>query len=174
MRAVLDSGPLIRLAQTCLLDKIRVFYDECLVPRAVYDEVVVEGLMKGYGDARHSKTAIDGGLLVVGEAPLESVEAVKRVEERLGIQLGAGEREGIALAHGAVFLTDDETAYQVARVLGSEARGSLYLLLRMVSEGVISSGEASAALNEMIETGFWLSPKLVHEFHNRLSEMKPS
>jgi predicted nucleic acid-binding protein len=174
LRAVLDAGPLIRLAQTGLLDKIRVFYDECLVPRAVYDEVVVGGLEKGYGDARVSKAAVDGGSLVVGEAPLGSVEAVKRVEERLGVQLGAGEREGIALARDSVFITDDETAYQVARALGTEARGSLYLLLRMVSEGLISSSEASAALNEMIEAGFWLSPRLVHEFHNRLSEMKPS
>jgi len=92
LRAVMDSGPLKRLAQTGLLDKIQIFYDECLVPRVIYDEVVVEGIEKGYGDARVSKAAVDGGALVVCEAPPESVEAVKSVEERLGVQLGAGER----------------------------------------------------------------------------------
>ena len=51
-------------------------------------------------------------------------------ETRLGIKLGEGERETIALALEkkiSIFLTNDEDAYLVGKILGLGPKGVLYV-----------------------------------------------
>ena len=46
-----NSGPLIALGKLNRLDLLAVLYSEVTIPRAVYDEVVVQGLAHGASEA---------------------------------------------------------------------------------------------------------------------------
>ena len=92
-------------------------------------------------------------------------------EDRLGIELGEGEREAIALAlekEISPFLTNDEGAYQIGKTLGLEPKGVLYVLLKSVKERHINVKHAKESLRKMLEEGFWLSPTIIYGFHEAL------
>ena len=61
-RVVADAGPLMALAKLNVLPLLKRLYGRVLVSQTVYDEVVTEGLARGYPDAgvvqrllKHSK-----------------------------------------------------------------------------------------------------------------------
>ena len=92
------------------------------------------------------------------------------MERRLDIELGSGEREAIALALEkkiSTFLTNDEDAYHIGKILGLEPRGVLYLLLKGVKEQ--HHNKKKESLREMLEESFWLSPTIIHKFHESLA-----
>ena len=96
------------------------------------------------------------------------------MEKKLDIELGSGEREAIALALEnkiSIFLTNDEDAYHIGKVLGLEPRGVLNLLLNGVKEGHHNKEKAKESLREMLEEGFWLSPTITHKFHEELARI---
>lgn len=96
------------------------------------------------------------------------------MEKRLDIELGSGEREAIALALEkkiSTFLTNDEDAYHIGRILGLEPRGVLYLLLKGVKEQHHNKEKAKKSLRKMLEEGFWLSPTIIHKFHEALAKL---
>jgi hypothetical protein len=45
-RAVVNAGPLVALALIDLLDLLPALFDECWVPKAVFNEVAVAGIGK--------------------------------------------------------------------------------------------------------------------------------
>jgi predicted nucleic acid-binding protein len=49
--AACNSGPLIYLAKLGLLRLLTELHDPVLIPSVVYDEVVTEGVLRGYPDA---------------------------------------------------------------------------------------------------------------------------
>ena len=96
------------------------------------------------------------------------------MEKRLDIELGSGEREAIALALEnkiSTFLTNDEDAYHIGRILGLEPKGVLYLLLKGVKEQHHNKEKAKKSLRKMLEEGFWLSPTIIHKFHEALAKL---
>ncbi len=138
-------------------------------------EAVVNGLQRGYSDVEIIDKAVAEGWVKVIEPSGPSIERVKRVEKRMGVELGAGEREALALAldlNANLVLTNNELAYSAASILGLEAKGLLYVLLQAVSQSLLSAGEAWRALEDMVYKGFWLSPDLVALFRETLDKMK--
>lgn len=111
-----------------------------VIPEAVHEEAVLRGLEKGFEDAQAIKKAMEEGWIKVHKPTNRFTDEVEGVEARLGIELGTGEREAIALALEkgvSIFLTNDEDAHQVGMALGLEPKGVLYVLLRAVVEGRI-------------------------------------
>lgn len=170
MSAVIDAGPLIWLARCSLLDLLKHGYSYIMITEAVYHEAVIAGLEKDYVDAERIAKAIEEGWITVDKPLKADMDEVKKVEAELGVQLGAGERESIALAKRKkeTFLTNDEDAYTVGKHLEVEFRGILYVLLEAVKNGVTEKETAGKALGEMLNEGLWLSPEIVHLFHKKL------
>jgi len=169
-----DAGPLIWLAKCSLLHLLEKLYSEILIPEAVYHETVVRGLEKGFEDAQTIKRAIEEGWLRVYKAKRSFKGKVKIVEGKLEVELGEGEREAIALAvekNASIPLTNDEDAYQVGRKLGLKPKGVLYILLKGIKERYINKEKARKTLRQMLEEGFWLSPTIVHNFHEMLDKL---
>ena len=172
-QAVSNSGPLIWLGRCGLLFLLRRLFDLIAVPRAVFVEVVEEGLKQGYLDAREAKKALDEGWIEVEAVDEKDVEAVVRAEENLGVRLGMGERQVISLARSLgvkTVLTDDEDAAIVSRALGLKPRGTLYVLLKAARSRIVSKDQIVEALERMLEDGFWLSPLIVQRFHKALEK----
>ncbi len=174
MAASSDAGPLIWLAKCDILHLLRKLYPQVLIPEAVHEEAVSRGLEKGFKDAQIIKNALEEEWIRVFKASTQFTDKVEAVEKRLDIELGSGEREAIALALEkkiSTFLTNDEDAYHIGRILGLEPRGVLYLLLKGVKQGHHNKEKAKESLREMLEEGFWLSPTIIHKFHEALSRI---
>ncbi len=171
MAASSDAGPLIWLGKCDILHLLKKLYSEIIIPEAVYEEAVIRGLEKGYEDAQAIKKAIETGWIGVYKTSKQFTDKVGSAETRLGIELSGGEREAIALALEkgfSIFLTNDEDAYHVGKNLDLAPEGILYVLLRSVREGHLNKKQAKESLRQMLEEGFWLSPKIVHNFHEAL------
>jgi predicted nucleic acid-binding protein len=142
-----------------------------MITETVFHEAVTAGLEAGYTDAESIAKAIEEGWINVCQPPRANVDEVKKAEDELGIQLGDGERESIALSKSEktkTFLTNDEDAYIAGKHLGLEPKGILFILLESVKNGVIEKEQAAEALGEMLYEGLWLSPEIVHLFHQKL------
>lgn len=152
--AVSDSSTLIHLAAVGRLMLLREFYNELLVPPAVWKEVVEEGY--GRPGARDVEEAARSGWLRIIAATNEPlVRLLKR-------DLDAGEAEAIALAlevqAEAVFL-DESDARRAAATYGLSKTGVVGLLIRARVEGKIDSlGQELDRLRR--EAGFWISEDL--------------
>ncbi len=145
-------------------------YDNIVIPPAVFKEAVIIGAEKGFKDALTAKQAVDIGSIQIKEPSREELARVDKVSNKLGIQLGRGEIEANALATDGLLLIDDEAAYTVAINMGRDRVGTLALLLLMVSRKMISKKRALEALDIMIDAGFWLSPRLVLVFNNKINK----
>jgi len=154
---------------------LKKLYPEIEIPETVYIEAVTRGLEKGHEDAQIIKKTMEEEWIRVYKPGERFIDRVEEAEKKLGIQLGKGEREAIALAierEVSLFLTNDEDAYQTGKSLGLEPKGILYVLLEAVKEGHLSNKEAKESLSQMLEEGFWLSPKIIHIFHEALDRLR--
>jgi predicted nucleic acid-binding protein len=169
-----DAGPIIWLAKCDVLHLLKKLWSEVLIPEAVYEEAVTSGLEKGHEDAQTTKKAIEEGWIRVCKPDKRFIDEVEDREKMLGNELGEGEREAIALAleNGiSLFLTNDEDAYLTGKSLGLEHKGVLYVLLKAVKERHLSDEQAKESLSRMLEEGFWLSPRIIHLFHETLDRL---
>ncbi len=170
MTASIDAGPLIWLAKCGLLNLLKKYYPTIVTSEAVYNETVTRGLEKGYDDAKVINEAVEEKWITVHTVSSESIQRVNNIEKQIGITLGLGEREAIALAieKKIPFLTDDEDAHRLGKALGLDPKGVLYVLLRSVRDGFMDKTQAKEKLGEMLENGFWLSPLIIQGFHEAL------
>ena len=174
MAASSDAGPLIWLGKCDLLHLLKKLYSEIVIPEAVYKEAVIRGLEKGFEEAQEIKKANEERWIRVFKTSKQFTDNVESVETRFDIELGEGEREAIALAIEKgipIFLTNDEDAHQVGKILGLEPRGVLYVLLRGVRDGYLNKKQAKESLRKMLEEGFWLSPTIIHNFHETIDRL---
>jgi len=169
-----DAGPLIWLGRCDALHLLKKLHSEIVIPKAVYTEAATRGHEKGHMDAQTTKKAIEEGWISVCKPEKRFIDKVEDREKRLGIELGRGEREAIALALEkgiTLFLTNDEDAHQTGKSLGLDPKGVLHVLLKAVKEGHITDKRAKEILSRMLEDGFWLSPRIIHVFHEALDRL---
>lgn len=152
---VTDSTVLIYLSKIGRLSLLDNTFDEILIPNAVYEEVVTEGIEHGYSDALAVR---DADFLkregVGGNGEVESL--------RESTRLGVGECEAITLAceRNACCLTDDHRARKTAGSLGVTVGGTIYVLLESLKQGVIDADGYEMALEELAETDFRMKASL--------------
>ncbi len=84
--------------------------------------------------------------------------------------LGLGELGAICVARlrGAVVLTNDKEARQLAGELHLEVSGTLGVLKYAIVAKLFDETEASRILDQMLEHGSWFGPQLVEEFKRSL------
>lgn len=169
---VVDASPLIYLGKTGLLFLLKKRYSPVVIAPSVYQEVVEKGREQGYVDAERVEAAVND-FIVVHSCERERLESVTRESEEHGYALGDGEMESIALAIKLEepLFSDDEDEKRFARNCGLETRGTIYLLVRGCSDGVIERERCKNALHLMMEKGFWLSPDVVSLFYEKLDDV---
>ena len=153
MKIVSNASPLINLARIGKLGLLRVLYGELIVPDAVWQEVVVEG---------------------VGQPGADEVEAAKwiktqaatnrELEKALQQELDAGEAGAIALAieKGAdLLLMDEHLGREVAFHFGLHYTGLVGILIEAKRKGQI---RLMKSLLDLLRdrAGFRISDELYH------------
>ncbi len=160
-KVVCNSSPLIHLARIGKLELLRDFFDEVLIPEAVYRECVIEG--KDKDDARKIKNAT--WLRVIGIKNVDLNKALNTV-------LDEGESEALALAlqeEADLILLDDYEAREFARIYGLTITGTIGVLLKAKHSGRISN--LAETLEKLRETGFWLDENLYSEILRNTGEL---
>jgi predicted nucleic acid-binding protein len=158
VKVVSNAGPLIALGKLGQLSLLLTLYDEILIPREVYHEVVMNGLRLGADDAQ----AVD---FLVQQGDIRMVEVV--VPSPLPAwahPLDAGEIEVIVLGqqHTADWvLIDNEHARRAAHQVGLPLKGTVGLLLEAWRQGHLLM-QAFELLIQAIKTrpDLWISHEL--------------
>lgn len=121
MKVVINSSPLISLSLICQLELLTRLYDEVVVPKSVYNEVVVKG--KGKTGSEELKSI---NRFTVLEA------SNKALLDTVMLELDEGEAEVIALAKEKGIqnvIIDEFAGRQYASLLGLNVTGTLGLLI---------------------------------------------
>lgn len=159
---VLDATPVIYFAKIGKLGLLSEICDPVIV-EAVFDETAGDG----FPDA-----------LLIRDLVTEGVFRRYRVEDRGLVdalmrfpEIHMGETETLAASRllGGLAVVDDAEARAVAEVFGLRvARGTLFLLFRLVASGVIDRVEADSMLGSLVDHGLYLDPRTVLKAKEKL------
>ncbi len=163
-----DAGPLMALGKLNRLDLLAGLFGQVQIPRAVYDEVVTQGLVRGAPDAltvrlfwqRQQWPIID-----VPEALLSTYIPP--------VILDPGETELLALAQSLadpMLLMDDEVARAEARRLKLRLCGTLGILVRAYRKDLFSLDQAELLIREIAaRPDIWIAARLCEQVLASLS-----
>jgi len=143
-KVIVNTTPLIALADIGQLDLLRKLYTEIMIPGAVDYEIMSE-------PARTLVSAADWikVMNITGMVQKSSFSS----------RLHSGEIEVILLAQETaadLLIIDDNAAKKTAKFLGFTVTGTMGVLLRAKREGLIN--EVKPLLEELIKDGLFVSP----------------
>lgn len=161
MKVVSNTSPLINLSRIGRLDLLKSLFGELWIPRAVWQEVVVQG--EGMMGAAWVRDASWIRTFDIQNQPLSLA---------LQQQLDSGESEAIALAletHADVLLMDERLGRETAQHLGIRCVGLMGILLATKRQGIIDAGRP--LLEALRNTaGFRIGPALYQQVLHDLGE----
>jgi len=145
MVVVANSTPLIALSKIGLFELLKDYFSEILIPKEVYEEVVIRG-GKLYGAKEVSNSEW-----------IKTIEVNNRIAvDALSVHLGKGEAEAIVLAKekDALLIIDDRDGRAMASSLGIMVTGTVGLLKYAAENGRI---DLRNSMEELMASGFRLS-----------------
>lgn len=151
---VINTGPIIALSAAIgSLTWMGLLYDKVVVPGEVFEELSAGGPLTAETDLVNSA----GDRFVV-------VPRLDSIRQSLLSELDFGEASVLetAIRNGISTVVIDEVAgRRIARIHGLKVTGSLGILVRAKSLGII--GEVRMCLQKMRDHGIWISEELAHE-----------
>jgi len=159
---VSDSSPLIWLSKIGRITLLKTLYGEVHVPEEVYNEVVTRGLNEGFSDALAVKECVTQGWIRVKTLDESGAKRCQMITEHAH-EIHLGEAQAIILAQtGNMHLLMDESCGRAfAETWGLRVRGTVYVILKSLREGLLIQDEAKEALIGMINKGFRIEPRLL-------------
>ncbi len=150
MIAVSDTSPLNYLVLTDCIHILPALIDRVVVPQAVFDELSSTAAPE---EIRHWLANPPGWFEV---QPFQGADPLLK-------RLDPGERDAILLAESLnadLILLDENRGRQAARQRNLKMTGTLGLLDRAASQGLI---DLSAAIDRLTQTNFRVSPRLLQQ-----------
>jgi hypothetical protein len=141
MRLLLNADGIIKLNRVGVL-KVAVESFECIVPMAVYHEVVTQGRARRYPDADAIEEALKG-------TPVTPPD-YEHGRNGATLSLGEGERAILGLLAGmpgSLVLTDDRRFINLLSAEGISFLTPADVLVMLARGGTLTSSEASGALD---------------------------
>ena len=163
-----NSSPLIYLAKLGKLDILKTLFKEIIIPKEVYEEVVIKGKEEKFFDALKVENSVQEGWLKVKET------TINKEIETLAPEIDLGEIALISLAKKlkpSLILIDDASARAIAESFGFNVKGTLYILLTAYKKKIIDKNEIKELINRLIVSGFRISQEL---YINLLGELEKS
>ena len=158
----MNSSVIIALAEIGLMGIMASLTAEVIIPRAVYEEVVVKG--RGRPGSRELEELVHQGKVKLLASRDQAL--VKALHDPLGL----GEAEAIALAieYNCIVVLDDRIARSKAKSMGLKVIGTIGLLRRAYDKGLIDKNKLIQALKQLREHGFRISDEIVQEVLEKL------
>jgi len=156
---VSNSSIIIALARICRLDLMEELFKRVIVLEAVWKEVAVKG------KPGREKVLRAGFIHVERTGNNRLASFLEEFVDR-----GGAEAMVLALELDAdLLLIDDRDARNLAKKLGLQVMGTLGVLALAKYTGSIR--EVKPIVNGLIESGFWISRKVLDEFLRGLGEL---
>jgi predicted nucleic acid-binding protein len=163
-----NASPLMALGKLHRLDLLASLFGEVRIPRAVYDEVVTQGLVRGAPDALAVRLFWQRQQWLIVDVPEGQLSAYVPP-----VVLDPGETEVLALAQSLadpLVLLDDEVARAEARRLGLRLCGTLGILVRAYRGGLLSLDQTELLIREIAaHPDIWIAAKLCEQVWVSLS-----
>ena len=159
---VVDSSALIPLARAGQLDLVTAVFDACHVTEEIVTEVVVEG-KRG---SSALKAFIEG--CEIHGIPDDAAQ----VAELEGITSADASVILIAQSRGDILLANDKGLIEVARSVDVDVWWVTTLLLNARKDGVIDTDEAIEILQDLVDEGMNLHPKVYSLVHTALQDFE--
>lgn len=159
IRLVVNTSPLIHLAEANLLDLLRAAAPVVWIPESVAREI------RAYGENDPTARAL------ATQAWLEVQPVTAVPAEILAWDLGAGESGVLALARtfpGSTAVIDDLAGRRCAEALGLPLRGTVGLVLAAKQAGQITA--ARPILERLRDSGMYLSDAVLNRALSRVGE----
>ncbi|WP_128223528.1 DUF3368 domain-containing protein [Halobacteriaceae archaeon SHR40] len=170
MSWVFDATPLIYLAKVERLGLIETLDGVCLVPEAVYQQVVTKGIEAGYTGARRIERRVEDGTLEAVE--VEELPVADRLGRNPGLSRADVAVPACAHSRDGIAVTDEAVGRSAADVEGIETRGTAFVVLSAVSGGVITPEEGRTVIDSMIEQGWYVAPNLYTKILQKLEAIE--
>jgi len=166
---VFDASPLIVLASAERLSLAASLEGDCVLPEAVYDEVVTAGIDAGHPDPRRIDRAVDDGEFAV------IIASDTALHDRLRQADGLSDADAAVLAlaedRDAVAVLDEQYGRSVADSEGIETRGTAYVVLNAQRKGTLDAEQAREAIDDALGAGWYCSPELYAGILDKIEEI---
>lgn len=149
---VFNSTPLIYFTKVGLSKVLEDLRGEKVTSPEVRREVVDEGKRKGVPDAVVLEKLFSNKVFRVVEP--KDKEFLSRLLKTRGLHASDAEVLALAREFDGVAVVNDEVARKTAKVYGIAYVGTLYVLVRAVSEGIMTKERAKQSVNEMVFAGW--------------------
>jgi predicted nucleic acid-binding protein len=149
---IFNSTPLIYLAKVGLSKVLEDLKGEKVTSPEVKREVVDEGKRKGVPDAIVLEKLFSSKVFQVVEP--KDKEFLSRLMKTKGLHVTDAEVLALAKELDGMAVVDDEVARKTAKVYGIAYVGTPFVLVRALSEGVVTRDRARQAVNEMVFAGW--------------------
>jgi len=170
---IINASPLIILAKINKLEILKKIYESVEIASSVYQEVVVKGLEINSIDAHIVKERIESKNIKVLALSSEFIEKAKKIESVYGIDIGEAETIALALQlNKKEAIIDEISARDAAKAFGIKPIGTLRVLLIAYKNNLISKIDIKKLLNEMENSKYRFSPKVLIEFWDLLEKIK--
>jgi predicted nucleic acid-binding protein len=167
-----NASPLIALGKLNRLDLFAGLFGEVQVPRAVYDEVVMQGLTRGAPDALTVRLFWQRKQWPIVDVPETLLSAYVPP-----VVLDPGETDVLALAQSLanpLVLLDDEVARAEARRLKLRLCGTLGILVRAHRQGLLSFDQTELLVREIAaRPDIWIAARLCEQVLASLHRTAP-
>ena len=163
---VSNSTALIYLGKIGRLELLRIFFKKVAIPKAVFDEVVVQGKKDKHIDAVLVEEAIKNGWIEIKET-----EIFPQLKE-FGIDRGEMEAISLSLALKAAILLDQTHARIAAKAFGLKPKGTLFILLKALKTKKISFDEFIDYLEKLVYIGFRMKEEVYLEAIKKARKIK--
>lgn len=154
MRFVIaNSTPLIALAKINELNTLKDIYSQIVIPKAVYEEVVI------LGKGREGSVEITKAKWIKVKAARE-----EKLKKLLQMEVGGGEAEVIALAYEVnadLVIIDENIGRRIAKMFGLKVTGTIGTIIEAKKRGLLNNVQEK--LDALINVGFWIGEDLYEE-----------
>jgi len=166
---VFNATPLVYITKVGLSKVFEDLKNEKLTSPHVKREVVDEGKRKGVPDAIILEKMFKNNTFKVTET--QNQNFLESLLETRGLHITDAEVLAIAEERDGIAVIDDEVARKTARVYGISYVGTPYILIRAVSQGLITKERVKQAINEMIFAGWRCSVESYAKIMDAIEKM---
>jgi predicted nucleic acid-binding protein len=158
---VLNATPLIYLSRSGGLQILKSLKTRIYTPKAVYDEVVVEGRRLGKPGADLVDQYVREGVITVRspKVKMKLSSKVTRSSPESEWPVDKGEAEVLALAQemNCTAIIDEQVGRNLARLHGIEVHGTVYLLILAHNIGALTKDQTLAMFKRIVAEGWRIS-----------------
>lgn len=151
---VSNSTVLIYLGKLGRLDLLKKLFKKIVIPKEVFEEVVVVGKKGNHADAILVENAVNEGWILVQECT-----ELPQLKE-FGIDKGELEAISLAVQLKAQILLDQTHARVAAQAFGLKPHGTLFVLLKSLKKNFISFDDFIECLEQLIQADFRMDAEL--------------